>query len=112
MEQTPRDEALGRSAHEVLRALRNGDELLLVCAYDSPVSLAKFPLPGALDLAGLREGEAQLGRDSELVFYCWCPQDKTSKERAREWRARGFRRANFLLGGVDAWRSAGARLAR
>lgn len=92
-----------RLAAREVRVLVLQDQALLVCAYDSPVSFPKFPLPGALPLARLRELEASLPRDALLVFYCRCPDDKTATERAREYSARGFTRAAVLAGGHAAW---------
>jgi rhodanese-related sulfurtransferase len=84
----------------------------LVCAYDSPVSFPKFPLAGAVPLTRLRELEPDLEADTELVFYCRCPDDKTARQRAAEYAARGFTQVAVLAGGVDAWLAAGLRLAR
>ncbi|MCY3003402.1 MAG: rhodanese-like domain-containing protein [Planctomycetota bacterium] len=78
-------------------------EALLVCAYDSPVSFPKFPLPGAIPLERLRQLEPELARDTELVFYCRCPNDKTSVERAREYLARGFTNSSVLAGGFQSY---------
>jgi rhodanese-related sulfurtransferase len=78
-------------------------DALLVCAYDSPVSFPKFPLPGAIPLERLRQLEPELARDTELVFYCRCPNDKTSIERAREYLARGFPNSCALSGGFLAY---------
>lgn len=82
-------------------------DALLVCAYDSPVSFPKFPLPGAIPLERLRELEAQLDSDRELVFYCRCPGDRTALARAHEYRERGFERCAVLDGGVEAWTARG-----
>lgn len=87
---------------EVARRMRSHDALL-VCAYDSPVSFPKFPLPGAIPLERLRELEAQLDSDRELVFYCRCPGDRTALARAAEYRERGFERCAVLDGGWEAW---------
>lgn len=94
MESEPR-----RLEPQVVRERVLAGEALLVCAYDSPVSFPKFPLPGALPLERLRELEPSLARDTELVFYCRCPNDKTSLERAREYLARGFANSCVLSGG-------------
>ncbi len=90
------------SPDEVRRRMRSHDALL-VCAYDSPVSFPKFPLPDAIPLSKLREVEGELDRERELVFYCRCPADKTSLERAREYLARGFSHCAVLAGGWSAW---------
>lgn len=87
---------------EVARRMRAHDALL-VCAYDSPVSFPKFPLPGAIPLERLRALEEQLERDRELVFYCRCPGDRTALARAREYCERGFEACAVLDGGFEAW---------
>lgn len=92
-----------RLAPRAVRERVLAGEALLVCAYDSPVSFPKFPLPGAIPLERLRALEPGLERDTELVFYCRCPDDKTSLERAREYIARGFPKAAVLAGGFPAW---------
>ena len=92
-----------RLAPQVARGRVLAGEALLVCAYDSPVSFPKFPLPGAIPLERLRVVEPGLARDTELVFYCRCPNDKTSVERAREYLARGFANSRVLEGGFLAW---------
>lgn len=88
---------------KVVRERVLAGEALLVCAYDSPVSFPKFPLPGAIPLERLRQLEPGLARDSELVFYCRCPNDKTSIERAREYLARGFANSSVLAGGFQSY---------
>lgn len=94
---------------EVARRVKSG-HALLVCAYDSDVSFPKFPLDGAMALSELRTQQAELELDRELVFYCVCPADKTSLERALEFEALGFTRVAVLAGGVGAWRAAGLRI--
>jgi rhodanese-related sulfurtransferase len=87
---------------EVARRMRSHDALL-VCAYDSPVSFPKFPLPGAIPLERLRALEEQLERERQLVFYCRCPGDRTALARAREYGERGFEHCAVLAGGFEAW---------
>jgi rhodanese-related sulfurtransferase len=94
------------AARDVADRVRRG-HAVLVCAYDAPAAFSKFPLSGAMALDELRRRETELERDVELVFYCWCPNDKTSAERAAEYARRGFPAVAVLAGGVEAWRAAG-----
>src|SRR5438105_10039276 len=64
---------------------------------------------GALQMTPeeLRRREAELPRDREVVLYCGCPNEGSAAQMALLLRARGFRSARPLLGGIDAWRARG-----
>jgi NhaP-type Na+/H+ or K+/H+ antiporter len=51
--------------------------------------------------------ELGLPRDAWLVLYCTCPAEETSGRVARELKRSGWPRARALVGGLDAWQSAG-----
>lgn len=51
------------------RGLEAG-ELLLVNAYDDAAKAAKFPIPGAIGLAELKQRIHSVPLDQEIVFYC------------------------------------------
>jgi rhodanese-related sulfurtransferase len=55
----------------------------------------------------LRSREADLPRDRDVVLYCGCPNEGAAAQMALLLRARGFRSARPLLGGIDAWRARG-----
>jgi rhodanese-related sulfurtransferase len=48
-----------------------------------------------------------LPRNEEIVVYCTCPGDKTSRIVLRRALARGFTRVKFLTGGLAAWKTKG-----
>ena len=61
-------------------------------------------------LEGLDALEATLAgipRDRDVVVYCACPNEVTAVKVAMQLRERGIRRVRPLLGGIDAWASAG-----
>ena len=43
----------------------------------------------------------------DLVVYCTCPSDKTSRAVLHRALAMGFSRIKFLKGGLDSWRAKG-----
>jgi rhodanese-related sulfurtransferase len=95
-----------RTPAEFQRARRAGADVWLVCAYPGPTGFRKFPLPGALPLegpGGLDARLAELDADSELVFYCRCPDDKTAAQAAASWAERTEARVAVLEGGFLAW---------
>ena len=46
-------------------------------------------------------------REKDLVAYCTCPGDKTSRAIIRRARALHFDRVKFLKGGLAAWKAKG-----
>ena len=54
---------------EARRKLEQG-RAVLVCAYDDPAKCRRMLLEGAITLDELRAREANLSRDTELLFYC------------------------------------------
>ena len=66
-------------------------------------------IPGAVhvDLDALEATLAGIPRDRDVVVYCACPNEVTAVKVAMRLRERGIRRVRPLLGGIDAWVSAG-----
>jgi membrane protein DedA with SNARE-associated domain/rhodanese-related sulfurtransferase len=64
---------------------------------------------GALQMTPeeLRGREAEFPRDRDVVLYCGCPNEGSAAQMAILLRARGFRSARPLLGGIEAWRARG-----
>ena len=50
--------------------------------------------------------------DRELVIYCSCPNEVSAAKAAQLLRAIGYQRVRPLLGGLDAWGSAGYAIER
>ncbi|MCO5172208.1 MAG: CBS domain-containing protein [Planctomycetes bacterium] len=97
---------------EVQQKLQQGAGTLLVCAYEEEDKGRAFRLKGAITLQELEERREGLPRDAELVFYCACPADELSTQRAREWQGKGFANAKVLAGGVERWKAAGYDMAQ
>jgi rhodanese-related sulfurtransferase len=53
-----------------------------------------------------------LSRDREIVMYCACPNEASAAIAARHLKQAGFKNIRPLLGGIDAWVSAGQPLER
>lgn len=102
----------GRSPAAVERAVRSGDDLVLVCAYPNDTGLEKYPLPGAISRTALADRTGDLERDAAIVFYCACPEDRTARRVAATWRDEGWSGASVLVGGWAAWRDAGLAMPR
>jgi rhodanese-related sulfurtransferase len=46
-------------------------------------------------------------QDREVIVYCTCPSDKTSRRILRKTRAMHLSRVKFLKGGLEAWKAKG-----
>ncbi len=46
-------------------------------------------------------------RNRDVVFYCTCPGEESSRRAMRRVRERGLSRVKFLKGGLAAWKAAG-----
>lgn len=66
-------------------------------------------IPGAKWIAPeeVRANPSLLPKESDLVVYCTCPSDKTSRIILRRALAMGYFRIKFLKGGLDGWRTKG-----
>ena len=69
-------------------------------------------IPGALPAhpEDLHPALLEFDRDAEIVVYCACPNEASAATAAQHLRKAGFRKIRPLLGGVDAWVSAGRPL--
>jgi membrane protein DedA with SNARE-associated domain/rhodanese-related sulfurtransferase len=65
-------------------------------------------IPGAvlLDLDAISRVD-DFPDDRDIVLYCECPNEVSSRRGAQLLMAKGYRRVRPLLGGIDAWASAG-----
>jgi membrane protein DedA with SNARE-associated domain/rhodanese-related sulfurtransferase len=65
-------------------------------------------IPGAalLDLDAIAKLD-DFPQDRDIVLYCACPNEASARRAAQILLNRGFKRARPLLGGLDAWVSAG-----
>lgn len=79
-----------------------------------PLDVLSDPLmlPYALRIGPdeLKQRQAMLPRDRDVVLYCTCPSEETSAKVALELRRLGVRRVRPLRGGLQGWRDAGYAL--
>jgi rhodanese-related sulfurtransferase len=98
-------------APEALHALMASKQEVLVVDVRQPLDLLgdSVIIPGAQWLApeDVRANPSLLPKESDLVVYCTCPSDKTSRIILRRALAAGFLRIKFLKGGLDGWRAKG-----
>jgi membrane protein DedA with SNARE-associated domain/rhodanese-related sulfurtransferase len=69
-------------------------------------------IPGSVgaSLAQIEEATGLADFDRHVVLYCACPAEASAAMGARRLKELGFRKANPLLGGIDAWVEAGFAL--
>ena len=76
-----------------------------------PLDLLAYPelIPGAQRIPPeeVLKTPSRLPRDEDIVVYCTCPGDKTSRSVLRRALALGFTRIKFLTGGLAAWKGKG-----
>jgi rhodanese-related sulfurtransferase len=96
---------------EALQALMASNQKVLVIDVRQPLDLLgdSVIIPGAEWLAPeeVRANPSLLPKESDLVVYCTCPSDKTSRMILGRALAMGFSQIKFLKGGLDGWRTKG-----
>jgi rhodanese-related sulfurtransferase len=96
---------------EALHALLASSQKVLVVDVRQPLDILgdSVIIPGARWLAPeeVRTNPALLPKEQDLVVYCTCPSDKTSRMILHRALAMGFLRVKFLKGGLDGWRLKG-----
>jgi rhodanese-related sulfurtransferase len=98
---------------ELYRQMDAGHDPVILDVRSRPRQALDFRrIPGAIavDMAALGEEIARLPRDRDIVVYCACPNEASAAKLAGILVRRGFERARPLLGGIDAWASAGYAL--
>jgi membrane protein DedA with SNARE-associated domain/rhodanese-related sulfurtransferase len=94
-----------------LRQLMDGDPRPVIVDLRSKINLDQDGriIPGArvvsLDEAVKRV--EQFPTDRDVIFYCSCPNEASAAYAARQLMRLGYTRVRPLLGGLDAWISAG-----
>jgi rhodanese-related sulfurtransferase len=98
-------------APETLHALLASNQEVLVIDARLPLDLLgdSVIIPGALRLAPqeVRENPSLLPKEKDLVVYCTCPSDETSRTVLRRALAMGYIKIKFLKGGLEGWRAKG-----
>jgi rhodanese-related sulfurtransferase len=96
---------------EVLHALLTSNQEVLVIDVRQPLDLLgdSVIIPGAQWLAPeeVHTNPSLLPKERDLIVYCTCPSDKTSRTILHRALAMGFLRIKFLKGGLDGWRANG-----
>jgi len=96
---------------ETLRALLTSNQDVLVFDVRQPLDLLgdSVVIPGAQWLAPdeVRANPSLLPKERDLIVYCTCPSDKTSRIILHRALEMGFSRIKFLKGGLDGWRANG-----
>ena len=96
---------------EALQALLASKQDVLVFDVRQPLDLLGDPvvIPGAQWIAPeeVRANPSLLPKERDLIVYCTCPSDKTSRIVLHHALAMGFSRIKFLKGGLDGWRENG-----
>lgn len=94
---------------EALYALLAADRDVLVADVRLPLDLLgdSVIIPGSKRFSPreVRENPSLLPKDRDVVVYCTCPSDKTSRAVLHRALAEGFLRITFLKGGLDGWRA-------
>jgi membrane protein DedA with SNARE-associated domain/rhodanese-related sulfurtransferase len=100
---------------ELNQAIAGGRSPIVVDVRSQPARLLDSRvIPGALlaDLDSVGRTLQDIPPDRELVIYCSCPNEVSAAKAAKLLMALGYRRVRPLLGGLDAWDSAGYAIER
>ena len=99
------------SPQQLYEFLNSSSERVLIFDVRQALDLLAYPqqIPGAQrippeDVLGK---PSLIPRDKDVVVYCTCPSDKTSRRVLRSALALGFSRVKFLRGGLAAWKDMG-----
>jgi rhodanese-related sulfurtransferase len=100
---------------ELNQAIAGGRSPIVVDVRSQPARLLDTRIiPGALlaDLDSVDRALQNIPPERELVIYCSCPNEVSAAKAAKLLMALGYRRVRPLLGGLDAWDSAGYAIER
>jgi rhodanese-related sulfurtransferase len=96
---------------EELHSLLASRQRVLLFNVRQPLDLLAHPeiIPGAQRIAPseLLERPSLIPKEEEVVLYCTCPGEKTSREILHRALAMHFFRVKFLRGGLAAWKADG-----
>jgi len=98
------------SVEQLQSMMVSGHEVLLFDVRQ-PLDLLAYPelIPGAKRIPpqDVLDKPSLIPRNEDIVVYCTCPGDKTSRIVLRRALALGFTRIKFLTGGLAAWKTKG-----
>jgi rhodanese-related sulfurtransferase len=94
-----------------LHAFIHSDQKVLIFDVRQALDLLAYPelVPGARRVSpeDLLARPNIIPKDKDVVVYCTCPSEKTSRRVLRRALALGFSRVKFLRGGLAAWKGLG-----
>lgn len=100
-----------RITAEELRALLDSNREVLILDVRQPLDLLADLeiIPGATRIPPkeVLEKPSLIPNDKDVVVYCTCPSDKTSREVLHRALSLKFSRLKFLSGGLAAWKAKG-----
>ena len=96
---------------EALRALLAADREVLVFDVRLPLDLLADSdiIPGATRVApkDIEADPSLIPQERDVIVYCTCPSDKSSRAVLHKALAMNFLRVKFLKGGLDGWKARG-----
>ena len=96
---------------EDLHSLQSSGQAVLIFDVRQPLDLLAYPeiIPGAKRVAPeeVLEKPSLIPNEKDVVVYCTCPSDKTSRRVLHRALALQFRRIKFLRGGLAGWKAKG-----
>lgn len=96
---------------EELHALLASKSDVLVFDVRQPLNVLgdSVVVPGAkrVDPQKLLDDPSLIPATEQVIVYCTCPSDKTSRAVLHRALAMGYSQIKFLKGGLDAWRAKG-----
>ena len=94
-----------------LHSLVESGHKVLIFDVRQPLDVLAYPeiIPGAQRIAPTKflENPSLIPKKEEVVVYCTCGGEKTSREILHRALAMGFYRVKFLRGGLAAWKATG-----
>lgn len=94
---------------EQLKAIMDSRQTIFLFDVRQSLDLLAYPelIPGARRIPPDEVEASSLPRDEDVVVYCTCPGEKTSRIVLRRALELGFSRVKFLTGGLAAWKNKG-----
>jgi rhodanese-related sulfurtransferase len=96
---------------EQLQSMLTSSQKVFLFDVRQPLDLLAYPelIPGAQRIPPqeVLTTPSLLPRDEDIIVYCTCPGDKTSRSVLSRALALGFTRIKFLTGGLAAWKGKG-----
>ncbi len=96
---------------EALHSLLASKQDVLVFDVRQPLDLLAYPeiIPSAQRIPpdDVLAKPSLIPKEKDVVVYCTCPSDKTSREVLRRTLDRQYTRIKFLRGGLEAWKMKG-----